>query len=389
MHLYAQHGHGKGDKIERGLTQHVLSGVILSPRDLAPAKMVKFVGELRKIQADATLLFDPQVYGTAARHPARLGRLPAYPYFPPSGSPDQIASAVLDYQLGLGLDRLISPGWLQTSLNSSAVDAVMASASSSIEVWSAMTDAPPLLVSVVLDETPLQDQNAVDNLLNDLTRLDVHGFYVIVRRNDSTYPAKFEVEAATNLMYLVYALAERNRFEVVCGYSDIVGLLLHSVGATATASGWYSNLRQFSLRRFEESGPSAPARPRYTSRPLLNSVLVLPELQTAYTQGAIPVVLSQTPFDSVFSTGSPGNAVWPAPTSCLHHWTVMTDLVARFSSRGSVAGNLDALEAALQQSSALYESLRRLGVLFQVASGPRDCRLHLDVVRRFRDMVRV
>lgn len=386
MYLYAQHGWGKGDKIEEGLVQGLLSGVILSPRELAPPAMLAFVNALRAAHADATLLFDPQVYAVAAT-PPKLGRLGDYPYFPPSRSHDQIASDVLQCQLGLGLDRLISPALLQTGLHSSGIDAILASASSSIRAHDSMSDPPPLLVSVILDETPLQDQNAVDDLLNELTALDVHGFYVVVRRNDSAYPAKFEVDALTNLMYLVYVLADRNGFEVVCGYSDMVGLLFHAVGATATATGWYSNLRQFSLRRFQESDGGAAARARYTSRPLLNSILVQPELQASYTRGTIPVVLSQTPFDGVFGAGNPGNAVWPPRTSCLHHWAVLADLAPRFSSQGSVSANLDALEGALQQSSSLYDSLRRLGVPFEVPSGPRDCRLHLDAVRRFRDIV--
>ena len=388
MYLFAQHGHGKGDKIDRGLARGLLSGIILSPRDLAPGAMIGFVHGTRKTHPNATLLFDPQVYAVAA-NPPKLRYLAYYPYFPPTGSQDQVAQTVLQYQLGLGLDRLISPGFLQTRLNSPAINAVISSARSSIRAHSRVSDPPPLLVSVIVDETPLQDQTAVDDLLNELTALTVSGFYVVVRRNDDTYPARFEVDVLVNLMYLVYVLADRNGFEVVCGYSDIVGLLMHAVGAAATGTGWYSNLRQFSLRRFQEKQRGGRARARYTSRPLLNSILVQPELQATYIRGTIPVVLSQTPFDGVFATGSPGNAVWLAPTSCLHHWAVLADLVGRFSSQGSVSSNLDAMEGALEQSSALYESLRHLGVPFEVASGPRDCRLHLDAVRRFRGMVGV
>ena len=86
------------------------------------------------------------------------------------------------------------------------------------------------------------------------------------------------------------------------------------LGAKTISCGWFSSLRQFSIAKFENKpegeGGGRQARARYTSIPLLNSILVIPELQTIHDSGLVNKVLTNTSYDSVMQT-KPGDASWP------------------------------------------------------------------------------
>ena len=122
-------------------------------------------------------------------------------------------------------------------------------AQASIEYHPRIKRAPPLLVSLVFSENLLASEAKVDDLLDVISLWGVEGFYLVVRRSDR-YRAGMDSTQLSNLLYLGYSLADVNKFEVVCGYSDLITTLLHSVGVTATATGWHNGLRQFSLARF-------------------------------------------------------------------------------------------------------------------------------------------
>jgi hypothetical protein len=73
-------------------------------------------------------------------------------------------------------------------------------------------------------------------------------------------------------MFLNHALSV-NGFLVINGFSDLLTPFLGAAGAEAGATGWWSNLRRFSLERFSPSigGGRTPIE-RYLSCALLNRV---------------------------------------------------------------------------------------------------------------------
>lgn len=393
MHIYAQHGHGKSDKIEAGLRQGRLSGVILSPRNEQPDRMMAYVDALRREFGDqVTILFDPQFYVTTVT-PARDGSLPDYPYYKPGLTRGQFIAQddinryvreTLAYQTTMPLDRIIAPSVLFTDFRGPWSQIALSLGREAIAEHATLVDAPPLLLSLVVDESALRTRDALDEFLDIITTWDMAGFYLVVRCNDLNYPALFEEVSLANLVYLVYVLAEVNGLEVVCGYSDLVGLLLHAVGARATGTGWFHGLRQFSLARFQPATGGQQRRPRYTSTQLLNSILVVPELETAYQVGAIAQVLSNTPYDGVMTSGNPANASWPPHVACLHHWKVLSDAARLVSSQESVAENLAVLDNNIQQAIAAYRALENAGVVFEPSSGSRNLALWMRVIGSFR-----
>ena len=391
--IYAQHGYGKSDKIETGLREGSLAGVILSPRNESPEKMIDFVDHLRQeFLSEIDILFDPQFYVSTISDP-NLGYLAEYPYhqarltrgrFVSPTDVNRYAEQALAYQTDLSLDRLIAPTVMFDDFRDPWSQIALQLAQESTNVHATLDVPPPLLVSLAFDESALRSREAADEFLDIISLWDVAGFYLLVRQNDSSYPAQFDESVLANLMYFVYTLSEINDFEVVCGYSDLTALPLHAVGATAAGTGWFNSLRQFSLTRFLPAIGGQPARARYTSGPLLNSILVVPELQTIYEVGSIDGVLSSTTRDGTFATTSPADVPWPANVASLHHWEVISGLASQIAGQGSIPDKLGFLEDLVQGALGRYTVLDEAGVPFQAPSGPRNLHLTHRAIRSFR-----
>jgi hypothetical protein len=398
--ILAQVGWGKSDIVEAGASDGSLKGAILSPKDETPGELAAYALRLRSAFHTKGLVFtDPQFYVTTIPD-ARDGHLPEYPYYAPaltrtSFNPTAIrdyTERAIDFQSNLAVDRWVAPTVLFKGFRDPWSQIALSLAQTSIEVVGTKQNAKPLLISLVFDELALGDRDALDEYLDLISTLEVGGFYIVVRRNDPGYPAAYDEESLANLMYLTHVLGEKNSFEVVHGCTDFVGVALLAVGATAVSTGWYSNLRQFSLARFLPSAGGRPPRPRYSSKPLLNSLFVNPEMSQIATLGKLPLVLSGTKFDSVMSP-DPMNAVWSRRTSCLHHWEVLASLDSTISGakvpKGSnkLAAKIESLEGLLKVAQATYKELTGKGVTFEPMTGPRDVSTWLRAVTRFKSEV--
>ena len=219
--------------------------------------------------------------------------------------------------------------------------------------------------------------------LDSVSTLETHGFYVIVRRGDSDYPALFDERALANLLYLTYALGEVNHFEVIHGYTDFVGSPLLAAGASAICTGWYQSLRQFGPKQFIPSDGGHQARPRYTSRQLANSILVNPEMASIYSKGMISAVISGTKYDSVLKSG-PAGATWSQRQSYLHHWSALSELVSRIQLKDPIKKRLALVEQLADAAEATYGTLVKAGVPFRLPSGPRNLACWRNALKLFK-----
>ena len=240
----------------------------------------------------------------------------------------------------------------------------------------------PLLVSVVVEEPALRQRRLVNQWIDELTGLDVDGFYLIVKRSSDSYSQRYDPQVLASLLYLCYSLAEINQYRIYVGYTDMATSLMHAVGVTATASGWYGTLRQFTFRRFLPSTPARRARTRYSSLPLYNSILMT-ELDSIFSGGMIANVLSGTVSDNRFSGNTnPLNVVWPDDESWLHHWIVL-DTISRSAVGNSVSDRLDAVRTGILQAQLLYTRLAML-VPFEMETGSNHLEDWLEALDRFR-----
>ena len=386
MTILAQHGWGKTRKIQQGIAGGSIQGAIMSPRDESPANLSSFLSDTLASYPNAELLVDPQFYvGTI--WPVRHGKLDQYPHYrqhltPASFSPTAIQGFVrdvLNWQNSLDVSAVVSPTVIVESLGSQWDQIAMMFAQESINQHNG---SKPLLISLVVSEDALRQRVPVDNWLNDLTLLDVDGFYLIVRRTSDIYRQHYDPEVLASLLSVCYSLAELNQYRVYAGYTDMATLLLHAVSVNGTGSGWFATLKQFTLRRFQPATGGRRARPRYSSRPLLNSIY-MSELDGIYSGGPVTNVLSGTPFDARFnSTTNPENVPWPDDDAALHHWQVLAD-VARSLVGTTVSDRLDSARNLIAQARALYQQTGTL-VPFLTETGPTHLDQWLDGVDLFR-----
>ena len=330
MALLAQHGYGKSDKLTRGLDDGSISGVILSPRDETPDNLVCCINELRSSYTDATVVIDPQFYATMVT-PARDGKLPEYEqYYRPNLTRHDFTSAAniqrharntLDFQYGLDVTSICSPTIEVLGLSDVTSQIAMQLAEASVEHHNASGDARPLSLSFLFSAAALDNMDDLEAFLDNITLLDGAGFYVIVNRGAESYTQGFDDVRLAHWMYLVYTLGVINNFLVTCGYSDFLGLALTAAGADNVATGWHHSLRQFSMKRFKPSSGGRRARPRYTSGPVLNSILAT-ELDQAIDAGVDDELRSGTDYDDDFSIDN-----WPPLEQVLHHWQTIARLV--------------------------------------------------------------
>ena len=386
MTILAQHGWGKTDKIQQGIADGSIQGVIMSPRDETPAKLASFLSEIQDDYPNTERLVDPQLYvGTI--WPVRDGKLPEYGYYRQSLTPNSFSVAevqrfvrlTLDWQSGLDVSAVVSPTVRVDDLNSQWAQIAMMFAQETI----ARHDrTKPLLISLVVAEDALRQRGLVDNWLDDLTQLDVDGFYLVIRRSSEIYRQHYDPEVLCSLLRVCYSLAEVNQYRVFSGYTDMVTLLLHAVGVTGTAAGWYATLKQFTLRRFQPVSGGRPARVRYSSRPFLNSIYMT-ELDGIYSGGGVARVLSGTPFDGQFNgPPNPENVPWPLDESARHHWRVLADISTSLS--GNTLGDrLDSAHTLIAQALALYTQMATL-VTFATETGQTHLEQWLKALERFR-----
>lgn len=288
MKLYAQQGYGTGERIISGLEKNVIHGAILSPKDNSKTRVTAL---LRKMESDfptADRLFDPQYYAylLALDDGCRLGKLEGddYRYFRAHRRAelerevtirDDLRSC-LEEQVEMAVSAVIAPNIvIRRSLNS--IESVIAKnfLRNATEIWSEVGDDRPLYATLAIDAEALQDKYEVDEFLTDITLMDSppHGFYILVNNVTSAIqPELLDHRTLAGWMMLNHSLS-LNGFEVINGYSDVLTPFLSAAGGSAGATGWWSNLKVFSLDRFQPSSGGG-RRPvfRYLSKILLNSI---------------------------------------------------------------------------------------------------------------------
>lgn len=288
MKLYAQQGYGTGGKIIAGLEAGHIHGAILSPKDYRIERVNELLGLMATDHADSDRLFDPQLYASLIAHDsaARMGRLleEDYPYFGPRRR-SQLETernvlddlrACLEFQLGLDVTHVIAPNILiKRSLNS--IEGLIAKTfiRNAADIWAEVGDGRPLLATIAADADALQDRHELESFLADITVLESSptGFYLLVAHPTSQIgPELIDYRTLGGWMLMNHSLS-LNGFEVINGFSDILTPFLSASGAQAGATGWWANLKVFSMDRFEPPSPGG-RRPvlRYLSKGLLNSV---------------------------------------------------------------------------------------------------------------------
>lgn len=385
MKLYAQHGHGDGQKTSEALAGGLIEGVIYSPKDITEAKLRETAAQMRVTHRKADFLFDPQFYAClAAVDPAsNLGNLDeeeSYAYFHPRRRSQLLSekqlmadlSATMQFAATLPVTGIIAPNIVVPRSFDSAEAAIsMDFIRNTREVFDTLKDKRPVYATLAVSHDALIQKDELLRFLNDLTMLDNRpdGFYILVGVNrDDARTELYHADVIAGWM-LVNHVLNLNGYRVINGYSDILTPFLGAAGGFAGATGWWSNLRAFSMERFAPPGGGGrlPTE-RYLSCALLNRITYF-ELESL--RNVVAGVLNRLPTDSLYPNGS---SQPPRPQEVLQSW----DAIARLNSqlvRGDVVASLNACRSSLEGAQNLYD---RIGMRMPVALDVRSNDQHIE-----------
>lgn len=319
MKLFAQHGSQEGDKINEGIDRKLIDGVIYSPRDVSLDNLKKKIQDIGKRSPSTELYFDPQFYSSfLINHDgSKLGYLEDdyTEYFKHirrsqlerESEVSAIIESTLQFQKKLNLTGYIAPNILIHR----SFDSIESSISKDFIRQAAevhqtkVKDKKPLYVTLAVSREALTDKNDFIEFLNEVTMLDTppSGFYLLVAARSSEARSDiYNPDVIAAWMMLNHTL-KLNGFNVINGYSDILTPFLGIAGGMAGATGWWSNLRHFSIDRFnpQNSGGRLPIQ-RYLSVTLLNRIT---HFEFSALRGKVPRLVNQLDNDKIFDQDEP------------------------------------------------------------------------------------
>lgn len=224
----------------------------------------------------------------------------------------------------------------------------------------------------------------MEEFLNVISLLDVKGFYIIIAHNDSnSKPTAMNPNILSNIMWFLYILSELNGFEVIVGFSDMLSLPMAAVSNANFACGWYNNLKAFSEMNFRPSTGGRRPRKRYTSGPLMSSLLLLPEIATLNRMNLLSQVESESPFNNIIRPNL-NDAAWTDEISCLHNWHVINSLLKEIERQGSCSNRLDYITGKIVQASEIYRLINERGFQLDAKSSGSHLNAWLAAISDFR-----
>ena len=399
MTVFAQCGSRKGGVsgaiVTEALRTNIISGAILSPANEGPAELDDLIAACLQANAQAELMIDPQLYvsvlsGTRETHLAEHGWFPAKTLKPTSFTlreTQRIVRTSLDWQYQRGVSTIIAPSIPITAMDR---DPYAQIAYMMAEEACAHHDdkkrKEPLLISLIVREDALQRTASVREFVDRLRGLDPApaGVYLIVERLNPGYTPVYEERALANLLWCCHVLGNLDGLRVVLGYTDMVGILAQAAGADGSACGWHQKLRFFHRQSWMPSTGGGKARPRYTSSPLFDSLLLTPELESLDMAGLYPQVRSGTTFDEK----RPQVGSWLPTTSTHHHWASIAKRTGAIRAAGTPAERLDAIEQQLVQAMKLGLSIENKNIPFEnrrpaghLESWRHALKMHRDAIK--------
>lgn len=398
MQLLAQQGYGNGGKIESGLAEKLIDGVIFGAKDISPSKLKEKLEQLADGYPDSIRLFDPQFYASllGSQPGARLGHLVgdnSHSYFEARRRRDleregQVLNDIKNimiYQRELPVTSLISPNIvIRRSFDSIEATIAKDFIRNASAVNSVQGDGRPLYATLAVSTTALNDRIELQNFLQEITEIDdpPTGFYLLLEKPDNSITSPLTEPDILARWMLVNHTLKLNGFEVINGYTDVLSPYLGAAGADAVATGWFNTQKSFSLKKFEPVSEFA-RRPvyRYTSRLLLKSIrsTELNDLRDIF-----PEVLNGLPFDDCYDPEE-GSAPNTAADEALQNWEALRALNELVETDG-VTLSLENCRGALDEAEELYVRISGYGLTMRDRSGPAHIRMIREELTEFEEL---
>jgi hypothetical protein len=399
MKLYAQYGYGPGDKVLNGFRDGNIDGVIFSARYSRPERVASDAGDIQEILPSADILLDPEYYASfyAYLPDAQLGGLSEWPFFLPqrrsqletTEAVERVLETAFETLTNLPLTNIIAPNiFIPRSFDS--IEAVIAKnfIRGTRPAFEKTRDGRQVFATLAVGRDTLLNQTEFEGFLNDITALDdpPDGFYVLVgggmteERIELTRSEIIHADVIAGWMLLNHTLS-LNGFTVINGCSDIITPFLGGAGGYAGATGWWTNLRMFSMNRYVRSisGGRMPTI-RYLSNLLLNRI-TFSEREAIVR--LMPNINNRLPHDRDYEGGEPARNI-----EVLQTWEALAHLNQQLLAVDTNA-SLHLLENAVNQADVAYTGLSAFGLALDIEANREYINALREGIRTFRRIAEI
>lgn len=374
MTFWAQHGYGKGSKLDDLASTGRLSGVLLSPGDESADNLRATYSALSAAGVDA--LIDPQLYvhtiqdAVARCHEEHGIDFDGISWFVSPAEIEAQVEAILAANRAVGTEAIIAPAPYQASFGDVWTPISLQYGRATLEA----TDKPVYL-SLVAEEVAFADWSQTERYLDALTTLDAHGIYLIVGTSGKTYPFSWDPARLANVLRVVHTLAEFNQYEVIWGYSDVAGLAGLAAGATSLASGWYHSLRMWSPQKWIPKTGGRSANPRFLAAPLLSPVEAAGEGGNIVRSGFAGRVVPDRNDRRILRT----EGAFGIADAWLQHLIELSLLATIAATPSTPSDRIDQLGSDLRSAIDLLDELDNAGVVVSPTHRTRLVAIHQGI----------
>lgn len=393
--ILAQDGSKRSDKIRFGLMNNLIDGAIFCPCHEKPSKFKNEVLDYIKDFPNKFFIMDPHFH-VSMMQANNIGGLLEYPFFKNNlvkedftiRNIQKYVKDVLKFQIDIGFNYIVSPSTVIDSFKSPWAYFSLQLYIESAEYIKSQKTSNKLLICLPIYDFALSEEEYLNEYLDNLTGLDVSGFYIIIIKPTSIHPNWNNTQLLSKLLYIIYQLSE-NDYEIYFGYTDIIGIIFEVFGANGFANGWWWKLRQFEQDRFIEKKGYGRRKPTYTSENLLNSITIVPELRSIAEIGKIDDVLSGTSFDEILRASHlrDWSNDWTQKNEIFNHWKVLSNISKKIEALKNIKDKMTTLENMINHAIALYKNLRKSGISFKGKSNPTHLQVWIESINRLKQII--
>lgn len=296
MTAYLQMGHDT-ENLVGAKDLEEFRGIVLSPVNRGPNKLVNYVGSFRG-KGDFDIVLDPQLYFPGGRR----GKLPDQSYYPDDldtadFSSDSWWNSILkplaSFAMVLGVDAVASPVVHPKTWNDDYFARCARTSSRLTQYLSGSRIR--VLTTVMVDIEYVVDMEALLRMASILSGADTSGYYLVIVTDLDPRRELSDTDELVGIMLLTRELENTGKPVLVSHCSSDM-ILLKAAGASHCASGKFFNLRRYTKSRFTEPISGGGQLPYWFEHSLL-----------AFLRGPDVLRLLDSGYDNLVGTLHSGN----------------------------------------------------------------------------------
>lgn len=344
---------------------------ILSPRDITPEQLVKWRKDFEK--ANVKTLFDPQCYFPKSQHKG----LQKYEYMDSSlvtnlesntSKEEEIIKSVLSYNEIAGCEEFIIPS-VMLQYDEQWMSRWKKHCMKWITSTKKIVSNKMIYLTLALpDAFLLQKEEEIEQLIAEIEKFDVGGYYVIAHPPKGQYLVDTPMWLS-NLMQICAALKLYGK-KVIMGYGNHQLLCLSATGTDAMATGTYLNVRRFS-NKFQEDN-SIQRKSVWYYYPAALSEYKLGFLDTAYNAKVLQQMRPSKEMDNgyvdILFAGALPSATAFTETMAFKHYLNCVRVQMKNVSKKTFDETLTTHEVMLETALRRIEYMEKHGVYAQTRS---------------------